>query len=413
MHHGGVHGRTPSLSAALLASLAVAAPAHAATTVGQTQAASGYQCGSSAGSTMVQSGSTSSAYVVPAGGVITRMSVGPPGPSAIVGDSVEGRVFRPGSGGTWTGVGHVPIRFADTTGVQSAPARLVVQAGDVLGLSWATSGQFTCSDEAAAADFVSYPTPNAYEPDGRAFAAPVSISQTRVNIAATLEPDADHDAYGDETQDACPTDELTQGRCQSDLAVRQSRLISSIPLGGLQVLSLGVSNAPSGGGRALSPRVTEPLPPGLELVAASSSTGSCASGPGIDCTLDSLVPGASASLVVVLRATSAGEKSVTALVAHTRPDPVAANNAATSAFSVVAPPPGAQPKPVARCRLIRLRGLRLPVVRKVLKAGGCRLGKVKRPKHHRKGRLVVKSQTRKPGLLRANTRVGVTLKRAR
>jgi len=34
-----------------------------------------------------------------------------------------------------------------------------------------------------------------------------------VNIAATLEPDADHDGYGDETQDGCPWDPTKQSSC--------------------------------------------------------------------------------------------------------------------------------------------------------------------------------------------------------
>ena len=35
----------------------------------------------------------------------------------------------------------------------------------------------------------------------------------RANIAATLEPDADGDGFGDETQDACPTSAATNNDC--------------------------------------------------------------------------------------------------------------------------------------------------------------------------------------------------------
>ena len=34
-----------------------------------------------------------------------------------------------------------------------------------------------------------------------------------LNLAATVEPDADHDGFGDETQDQCATDGTTQGPC--------------------------------------------------------------------------------------------------------------------------------------------------------------------------------------------------------
>jgi hypothetical protein len=37
--------------------------------------------------------------------------------------------------------------------------------------------------------------------------------QTRLNVDAQIEPDADGDGYGDETQDECPTDPDTRGPC--------------------------------------------------------------------------------------------------------------------------------------------------------------------------------------------------------
>jgi hypothetical protein len=38
-------------------------------------------------------------------------------------------------------------------------------------------------------------------------------NQFRVDVGAVLEPDADGDGFGDETQDACPSDASTQGPC--------------------------------------------------------------------------------------------------------------------------------------------------------------------------------------------------------
>ena len=34
-----------------------------------------------------------------------------------------------------------------------------------------------------------------------------------MDLSATLEPDADHDDFGDESQDQCPTNASTQGAC--------------------------------------------------------------------------------------------------------------------------------------------------------------------------------------------------------
>jgi hypothetical protein len=42
----------------------------------------------------------------------------------------------------------------------------------------------------------------------------------RLNVSAMLEPDADGDGYGDETQDRCPTDATAQGMCPDRVAPR-------------------------------------------------------------------------------------------------------------------------------------------------------------------------------------------------
>ena len=39
------------------------------------------------------------------------------------------------------------------------------------------------------------------------------VSQARINIKAVVEPDVDKDGFGDESQDACPTNAQTQGAC--------------------------------------------------------------------------------------------------------------------------------------------------------------------------------------------------------
>ena len=48
-------------------------------------------------------------------------------------------------------------------------------------------------------------------PVGTAQETTSSETAKRVNIQATLEPDADGDGYGDETQDLCPSQAATRG----------------------------------------------------------------------------------------------------------------------------------------------------------------------------------------------------------
>jgi hypothetical protein len=38
-------------------------------------------------------------------------------------------------------------------------------------------------------------------------------SNHQIDVSAVLEPDADHDGFGDETQDQCPTNGSTHGPC--------------------------------------------------------------------------------------------------------------------------------------------------------------------------------------------------------
>ena len=51
------------------------------------------------------------------------------------------------------------------------------------------------------------------QPDGAETQFLNVVENFRVNATAVLEPDADADGFGDETQDQCPTDASTQGQC--------------------------------------------------------------------------------------------------------------------------------------------------------------------------------------------------------
>ena len=50
----------------------------------------------------------------------------------------------------------------------------------------------------------------------------------RVPVEATLEVDADHDGFGDETQDRCPTDASTQGPCP-DISPPDTTIVKGAP----------------------------------------------------------------------------------------------------------------------------------------------------------------------------------------
>ena len=52
-----------------------------------------------------------------------------------------------------------------------------------------------------------------FVPDGQAAVPVFFLATTSFAYNADVEPDADHDGFGDETQDKCPTDASTQDSC--------------------------------------------------------------------------------------------------------------------------------------------------------------------------------------------------------
>lgn len=102
----------------------------------------------------------------------------------------------------------------------SFPARIPVQAGDLIGVLGDTSALAAASGAAPGNNFV------AISPGPLAVGATVtagSLSEYSgylLDIAASVEADADGDGFGDETQDLCPTLATTQGACPDVTAPR-------------------------------------------------------------------------------------------------------------------------------------------------------------------------------------------------
>ena len=91
-------------------------------------------------------------------------------------------------------------------GLKSFATRIPVQAGDRIGLRFGDAVAVRCSHQGALGDSFfmkggAEPAPGdsiSYDPDLDRF------DDYRINVAATVEPDADADGFGDESQDACP-----------------------------------------------------------------------------------------------------------------------------------------------------------------------------------------------------------------
>jgi hypothetical protein len=102
------------------------------------------------------------------------------------------------------------VRTPASIGVESFPTRQPIEAGDYVGLEAGPQSGVGLSNAGTAGD-----TAAGWQatPDGH-IAAPVAVAGG-ITFAynADVEPDADHDGYGDETQDKCPTDASTQDVC--------------------------------------------------------------------------------------------------------------------------------------------------------------------------------------------------------
>ena len=202
----------PTIAAvALTIALAlIAAPrAHAATTVGTTfldtptTAACGSPCTTSTGSAdpphIAPGGLT-----VPTAGVLTawRVEVGPASNPATVAIRVIRGVFGAGRGPSES--------LPAAAGVYPFTARLAVQAGDRIGIditpTIAATEVRVAGGIAGFRDIWIPPLPEGNDGTG----GPAS---GKVFLQADVEPDADGDGFGDETQDQCPALEGPSNGC--------------------------------------------------------------------------------------------------------------------------------------------------------------------------------------------------------
>jgi hypothetical protein len=119
--------------------------------------------------------------------------------------------FQPGAGAnTWTVVARTPLETT-TPSASTFPTRVPVHAGDRLGLSSPTPVQCAAASgsgqDRAPYDFDADPVVGATMTEDGA------LSPALLNVAATVETDADGDGYGDVSQDPCPTAAGVGGPC--------------------------------------------------------------------------------------------------------------------------------------------------------------------------------------------------------
>ncbi len=199
---------------AALALLTIAPQAQAGTSIGTVLYRPFPAASCTAGTTWVQAatGPQGPSYAVPeGGGVITEWTYGIPESPALAG-SMRLVVLRPIDADTFLVVGRgdeTPVpAFFDRW--MKAPARISVEAGDLIGLT-VVGDAFGCLGNSNPEFSV-----RAVSGDpavGASVEARRKVPGTLLNMGALVEPDGDRDGYGDETQDGCPTDGTRQADC--------------------------------------------------------------------------------------------------------------------------------------------------------------------------------------------------------
>ena len=188
---------------AALLTLAMAPTAGAATEIGDNCTANEAQDG--VGLFEISAPGNPLPTAAPTNGVITKWKVNVvPTPTQI---PTALKVVRVTGGGVFV-VAEATVTV--TGGVNSFDARIAIQAGDRLGIYGSSEiGTLLCltgGESAHIAGFVpgGVGTTNLWEEGD----API-----RVPISAIVEPDADNDGFGDETQDGCPQSAAVQAIC--------------------------------------------------------------------------------------------------------------------------------------------------------------------------------------------------------
>ena len=200
-------GRTFGLVVGAATALVVAhtPTASAAVTVGQAPPSGGVPlvCGpftEGVGIDMVQVGSvTGNPYVVPAGGgVITSWQ-------SMSSDNLLAQRLRlfSGNAAAVQPLAESRLESVGPGGPHTFYIRLTARGGELLGSSVAGQGTFNCANEQTAAeDVIAVAETQAL---GQTETVIASTTNSLLNLSAVLEPDADGDGLGDETQDALIT----------------------------------------------------------------------------------------------------------------------------------------------------------------------------------------------------------------
>ena len=201
----GKRARIGLLVATVTPALVLPASASGAVTIGETDSGATLSCPPDFNRVQDSTAPTSPSYAVPAGGgVITSWSHDA---AAGLASEMRLKVFRKTGASAYLTVGHSLVVPLTSPGLKTFETQISVQAGDRLGIR--TGASLTgCLHAGISGDQVrvSATVDADPEPGDTALFNPLPVTESRLNVSATVEPDCDHDGLGDETQDPLITE---------------------------------------------------------------------------------------------------------------------------------------------------------------------------------------------------------------
>lgn len=309
----------------VLGALALAAPAGAVTTIGSdlSRAPDSKACGPGAVSCTAFTGDPATGGPLakaPSDGVVVRWRVR----SATSVPAAKLNLIRPVGSGRYESAGTSDSQ-ALPAGTGVFPARVKIAAGDTIGLDQSSDAQVFAT---APSDVYTF-TPAL----SSGSSIPMKSSGKELLLNADVEPDADGDGYGDETQDQCPTDPSRATECVADLRVSMSPAPAPVIVGHSLTYTVTVANA--GPSPATDVALSQALPFSATPMAVHTTRGTCGGAYTVNCSMGTIAAGDDVTMLLTVRPEEVGTLATTAAASTSTHEDNTGDDAASSDVTVL------------------------------------------------------------------------------
>jgi uncharacterized repeat protein (TIGR01451 family) len=264
------------------------------------------------------------AVTAPSDGVVVRWRVKSASTSA---PGARLRMLRPVGGGSYVTAGSSAVQTIPS-GTSTFSTRIPVNAGDVLGLDEQTGAKVFGAATSAAYFFQPFLGDTTQAPDNH-------LNGRELLVNADIEPDADGDGYGDETQDLCPGDPSRHTACLANLSLSVSPAPAPLLIG--KTLTFTVKVANGGPSAAQDVGLTLNLPLSATPLAVRTGRGTCGGAYTITCQLGAIPANDVGTVILAVRPEAVGTLVLSASTATSTTETSTDDNTFTSDVTVLPP----------------------------------------------------------------------------